>query len=431
MVSRMNISDLREIGEIRTKYLEYLGFNSIEKVSNAKVEEIINLKIGLSYSVARRTILSAKSMLNKKIYRLVEFKPPKNPNYIDVETTDFIAPECFLIGVFAQVSNDFRQFLICDIKNKIEKRKVENEFMNFMKKLEGTIVTYSQYDIGFLNPIIIRKKPSYDLYTEIKRSFILPVKDYSLKSVANILGYKWKNPEIDGFDIPFLYHEYIESRDESIIKKIIEYNRDDVMSMPYLIEKLRKVEVIDSSDIIPEISTNSVKIPNTKSFDALRKIEMEKEAFEKQKMFDFYDAAKIWKKIGRQDKVEECARLCEMQKYDLEENSKKYFAAEIWAMLNKPSEVKRLALEAEKNGHYSEAISIYIFPLKDEKSAVQLVEKIIKSKKQFNNSKLLMLLEELDAYVRSPELLKKVKDMKNSSKALRQQKNKTIEKLSF
>jgi len=59
----------------------------------------------------------------------------------------------------------------------------------------------------------------------------LPHKDglnrsYSLKALATYLGFKWRDETPSGALSIQWFNDYIESKDEDILKRILEYNED-------------------------------------------------------------------------------------------------------------------------------------------------------------------------------------------------------------
>ena len=70
-----------------------------------------------------------------------------------------------------------------------------------------------------------------DLKEEIKGRPFFPVKSYSIKSVAPVCGFNWSQDDVDGQSAQLLYLDWLKSGDDSIIKKVEQYNREDVLAM--------------------------------------------------------------------------------------------------------------------------------------------------------------------------------------------------------
>ena len=79
-----------------------------------------------------------------------------------------------------------------------------------------------------------------DLHTLIRRSWILPLKNYSLKTVSNWLGFKWMQKNVSGSKALYWWIQYQITENEIFLKKIILYNKDDCMATLQIAEYLIK-----------------------------------------------------------------------------------------------------------------------------------------------------------------------------------------------
>jgi predicted RecB family nuclease len=70
-----------------------------------------------------------------------------------------------------------------------------------------------------------------DLKEEIKQRPYFPVTSYSVKAVAPVCGFNWSQEDVDGMSAQLLYLEWLISGDNSIIEKVEQYNREDVLAM--------------------------------------------------------------------------------------------------------------------------------------------------------------------------------------------------------
>ncbi len=70
-----------------------------------------------------------------------------------------------------------------------------------------------------------------DLKEEIKHRPYFPVTSYSIKAVAPVCDFNWSQADVDGLSAQLLYIEWLKSGDDSIIEKVEQYNREDVLAM--------------------------------------------------------------------------------------------------------------------------------------------------------------------------------------------------------
>ena len=62
---------------------------------------------------------------------------------------------------------------------------------------------------------------------------IFPIPFYSLKDTSKYLGFAWRH-QVTGLDSVLWYHDWMDDGDEEALKKILEYNEDDVRATWFL-----------------------------------------------------------------------------------------------------------------------------------------------------------------------------------------------------
>jgi len=79
-----------------------------------------------------------------------------------------------------------------------------------------------------------------DLHTYIRKFWILPLKNYSLKTVSNWLGFEWEQKNVSGSKALYWWIQYQITENEIFLKKIIQYNKDDCLATLKIAEYLIK-----------------------------------------------------------------------------------------------------------------------------------------------------------------------------------------------
>ena len=79
-----------------------------------------------------------------------------------------------------------------------------------------------------------------DLHTLIRKSWILPLKNYGLKTVSNWLGFEWLQKNVSGSKALYWWIQYQITENEIFLKKIIQYNKDDCLATLKIAEYLIK-----------------------------------------------------------------------------------------------------------------------------------------------------------------------------------------------
>ncbi len=79
-----------------------------------------------------------------------------------------------------------------------------------------------------------------DLHSLIRKSWILPLKNYGLKTISNWLGFEWMQKNVSGSKALYWWIQYQITENEIFLKKIIQYNKDDCLATLQIAEYLIK-----------------------------------------------------------------------------------------------------------------------------------------------------------------------------------------------
>jgi predicted RecB family nuclease len=81
-----------------------------------------------------------------------------------------------------------------------------------------------------------------DLYGDVIQGHIeWPTNDYSVKTLAQYLGFTWRDKEPSGAASIEWYHSWVESGDPQICQRILDYNEDDCIAMRVLLDGIREL----------------------------------------------------------------------------------------------------------------------------------------------------------------------------------------------
>ena len=79
-----------------------------------------------------------------------------------------------------------------------------------------------------------------DLYHDAVRPHTeWPTLDFSVKTLAEYLGFAWRDPHPSGAASVRWYHDYLTSPDPKRKQRILDYNEDDCRAMRVLLDALR------------------------------------------------------------------------------------------------------------------------------------------------------------------------------------------------
>jgi len=76
-----------------------------------------------------------------------------------------------------------------------------------------------------------------NLYLDVvKKKTGWSTNDYSIKTLASYLGFRWRDTSPSGDESIEWYHRWVETGDENIKKRILQYNKDDCIATLVLLE---------------------------------------------------------------------------------------------------------------------------------------------------------------------------------------------------
>jgi uncharacterized protein YprB with RNaseH-like and TPR domain len=235
------------VGYVKAANFKAAGIHKVQQIIELTPDELA-LRIGCNLRTAHSYHLRARSVVENRVVVLGPLMQlDDNPIFLDIET-DLAQRLVWLIGVYFPKQDRFVQYLAENSGN--EMRMLER-FLSDMRGIRGTIYTFSgtRFDERVLkrrieaNSLDHSKLPQFvDICTAIRHSVIFPVQSYRLKDLARYFGYKYRHPNLDGMSVAMEFMiTYQKTKNKKLLKKLLEYNEDDVKSLPAIITKIREV----------------------------------------------------------------------------------------------------------------------------------------------------------------------------------------------
>jgi len=106
-----------------------------------------------------------------------------------------------------------------------------------LQKKYPDVISVEKVESFFANSNVI------DLYSIVQKSTDWPLGSYSIKAIATYLGFKWRDETPSGALSIQWFNKYLETKDASILKRILEYNEDDCKATMILKDALEKLSV--------------------------------------------------------------------------------------------------------------------------------------------------------------------------------------------
>lgn len=255
--SKQHLSLVPGITPKRYEYLKDMGLDSLESiatVSNLNIERKIGRDIANKLRQQARALLLNTALISSdfnlahsdrlptadvELYFDIEAEPDRNLDY--------------LLGILLvdNINNkqEFHPFLAENIE---EESKVWQEFFKFVNNYpHAPIFHFSAYEVDTIKRLAslygtpkIQTKAlvsrCVDLHRWVTQSVILPVESYSLKSLANWLGFQWRESTASGDQSVCWYDNWLKTSDRALLDAILSYNEDDCYATYYLKDWLVK-----------------------------------------------------------------------------------------------------------------------------------------------------------------------------------------------
>lgn len=245
---------------VRDAVNEDLLIDKIDDFLEIDIDEVIKQKKaekkkgndflhGVAEGNLTKALSRAKILYQTKkpvLYSPVVFPQVKYELFFDIEddpTQEFV----YLHGVYER-SDDKERFLDFTAKelSKTAEKEAWGNFWDYIRSLpqddfavyyysphEKTtyrrlrkrypdVISEQDLEAFFDNPNVI------DLYNQVvMKQTDWPVGSYGLKALATYVGFKWRDETPSGALSIQWFNKYLETKDESILKRILEYNEDD------------------------------------------------------------------------------------------------------------------------------------------------------------------------------------------------------------
>jgi uncharacterized protein len=92
---------------------------------------------------------------------------------------------------------------------------------------------------------IFSRDTTVDLYHDVVKSNTeWPTRDYSIKTLAKYLGFKWRDTDPSGAASIEWYNRWMNKGDESSRSRILEYNEDDCRATRVLLDGIQNFEIV-------------------------------------------------------------------------------------------------------------------------------------------------------------------------------------------
>jgi predicted RecB family nuclease len=228
----------------RYEYLQSLGVSTVESLANIAP---IHLEETLGYDVTHQlkqqiAAIQSDRPLIRSSFDLVNTQPIPSGAielYFDIEAEPERQTDYLLGVLLVDRINNTEQFYAFLAENLEDEGKIWQEFLDFITLYpDAPIFHYSEYEADTIKRLAQlydtprnQKKEILsrlvDLHLWVTEAVIFPVESYSLKALANWIGFYWRETTGSGDQSVCWYDQWLQTQDRALLDLILSYNEDD------------------------------------------------------------------------------------------------------------------------------------------------------------------------------------------------------------
>lgn len=246
-----HLSLLPNGGRGTVEKLAKLGVRTVAQLAEASPAEI-SRKTKMTLATAQSLCHHARAKVAGKPLAIKKAKFPSDVPIVfyDIET---FGGETFLHGLI-RVDGAKREERFFFADSLADAGKAWYEFLEFIAHDEESVIyCWADYERGCAEKSWAQfggdKKAYASLMRRLtdqcawtKKHFAFPTRSYSIKEVAPVLGFHWTAEDAGGLNCEAWYGQWLETGDKELKRKILEYNRDDVVAMEVIFNYLKGVK---------------------------------------------------------------------------------------------------------------------------------------------------------------------------------------------
>ena len=240
----LSLDNIQGIGPKLRMHLNEEGFKSLKsliKHDEATLAKVMNWNLGR----ARLIHLRARALYhNSTVFIKPLSEIGENPLIMDIET-DLGGNFIWMIGIYAYEANAFKQLIVYTPRQEPGILAKCCKILTRSKSKKILIFSGSRFDERILRKrldhhrMVLSANITFaDILIDLRHAIALPIKSYSLDSLAPHIGFKFRHPNIDGLQMALIYSEWQRNlRKCPHLSMLIDKNEDDVMALKRIIDE--------------------------------------------------------------------------------------------------------------------------------------------------------------------------------------------------
>ncbi len=245
----------------RYESLKKVGLDNLEAIAQAgdrSSDKNLGKKVG--QDIAKQLQQQARSILLNTALIRADFNLERSyqlPSadfelYFDIEAEPDRNLDYLLGILLVDRRNQTKKFYPFLAETEDQEERIWGEFVEFVNQYANApIFHFSGYEVDTIRRLSgLYRTPNQqtkallsrcvDIHHWVTKSVILPVESYSLKSLANWLGFKWRESTASGDQSVCWYDNWLTTQDRTLLDLILHYNEDDCYATFYLKDWLEK-----------------------------------------------------------------------------------------------------------------------------------------------------------------------------------------------
>ena len=242
-----DLSLLNRITRAEMMALQGAGFASIERLATADWGMLVSRTPTLSRERLDQLAVQARARKEGKVIVRLPLELPKRKEgalFFDIEQHP-VRDLTYLFGVLEETptGSTYHSFVA---QHKEDERTMWEAFQRFWSdrshlpvfhygSFEKEMVQRFQRDYGLLSELEgAAERHFVDLLPLLRSAVVLPIPFYSLKDIAALLGFHWRDKEASGAQSVLWCETWLQTGAASDLDRILEYNEDDVRATALL-----------------------------------------------------------------------------------------------------------------------------------------------------------------------------------------------------
>ena len=260
--SQQHLSLIPGVTPKRHEYLIANGIESVESlasIDSSLGNEVVTKDILIQLQQQADSILNNQAAFKSTEKSLHELDIPHQAIelYFDIEAEPELSLD-YLLGVLLVDRHHDRETFYPFLAEKPEDEGlIWQQFLELVNHHSNApIFHFSEYEIDAIKRLAkLYGTPKaeigailarfVDLHQLVTNFLILPVESYSLKSLANWIGFEWREQDARGDQCVCWYDRWLRTSDRSSLASILSYNEDDCRATRYLKDWLVDFLAID------------------------------------------------------------------------------------------------------------------------------------------------------------------------------------------